>query len=194
MRRTTTFLTLATVFALAVPSAAKGAFEATITGPGTEEPIVIEAHADLEALLTAVSFWDLTYTFTDSPHRPDGITMAPPTTDLGPEFVASVGHMGPGGDAYVDVYLYPEAAGYPLAYVEPGVEVLEMQESTSGGWYAVSADLRSLLEGYGFDVTRADSIPVTSDQSTAAWLAPVGLIVTLGVWAVGRRPRRPVTS
>ena len=194
MRRTTYLITLLAVAALALPATAKGAFEATISGPGGEEPVVIEAHEDLEELLAAVSFWDLTYTFTDSPFRPDGVTMSQPTTRLGPEFIASIAHIGPGGDASVDVYLYPEALGGPLAHVRPGFEVVEMRETTSGGWYRMETDLRGLLEGYGFVVPEADTVPGAVEIPTVAWLVPVGLVAALGVWAIGRRPRRPVTS
>jgi hypothetical protein len=153
----TAFLTLTTV-ALALPAGAKGVSEATITGPGIEEPIVLgvggEESRRIETLISAIAFWDLTYTYPDSPHRPP-ISDEPPTANLGPEFTVRVGHIGPGGTAYVDVLVYPDAEGGPLVHVEPDVKVEEMQEVTSGGWYVSDADLAALFEEYGADMNEA---------------------------------------
>lgn len=205
MRRITQLIVLVAVVAVALPAAAKGAIEATITGPGIDQPIVLDGRADirlqdgnLQSLMAAVSFWDLTYTYADSPHRPAGITMTPPTARLGPEFVATIAHHGPGGTAYVDVFLYPEAEGGPLAHVKPDVEIEAMGETTSGGWLAVKADLSLLLEKYGVDMALAmsETSPVEPPgfSSPVGWLIPLGLVAAVGLWAVGRRPRRPVAS
>lgn len=192
--------------ASALPAAAKGPVEATITGPGIDEPIVLDGRAavtlqdgKLIALTNAIAFWELVYAEEDSPHRPQDITAEAPTTQLGPEFIATVTHAGPGGLAEVRVYLYPDAVGGPLAYVEPDATIREMRAVTTGGWYAVPTDLSDLLEGYGVDMTQAreDPAPVVGSAGSSpipGLLVSVGLIVALAGWAVGRRPRRPVAS
>lgn len=205
MKRAVLFTVSAlTALALALPAEAKGATEATITGPGVEEPIALEAGHDesrLETLLSAIAFWDLTYTYADSSHRPS-VSDEPPTSNLGPEFTVRVGHIGPGGTAYVDVLVYPRAKGGALAYVEPGVEVEEMQEVTSGGWYAPEADLAAMFEEYGVAMTEAKMAPAppvveppaapaveTPGRTLPLWLPIVGVVV-LSLLLVGQLIRR----
>jgi hypothetical protein len=206
MRRFSLLVAILALFASALPVAAKGPVEATITGPGIDEPIVLDGRADvtlqdgkLIALTNAVAFWELAYFEDNSPQRPQAISAEAPTAELGPEFIATVIHAGPGGLAEVVVYLYPDAVGGPLAYVEPDVAIAEMRAVTTGGWYAAPTSLSDLLEGYGVDMAQARkdtalAVGSAGSSPTPGWLVPIGLIVVFAGWAVGRRPRRPVAS
>lgn len=149
-------LSAITALAFALPATAKGVLEATITGPGIEEPIVLDGRqaaslqdGRLEALINGIAFWEVAYIEADSPHRLKIITAEAPTSELGPEYVVTIGHGGPAGLAHVDVLVYPAADGGALAYVEPGVEIEEARTVTSGGWYRSSADLAGMFEEYG---------------------------------------------
>jgi hypothetical protein len=51
---------------IALPAAAKGPFEATIAGPGIDDPIVLDGRQSvnqqdgrLQSLVNAISFWEL---------------------------------------------------------------------------------------------------------------------------------------
>ena len=104
-----------------------------------------------------------------------------------------------GGEAHVDVLVYPNADGGALVYVEPGVEVTEMRAVTSGGWYRSTADLGAMFEGYGAVMSKAEQKTPAVGPSPGAypsepagiWL-PVALTAALSfllVQAVRKRRR-----
>jgi hypothetical protein len=193
---------------IAAPAVAKGPVSAIIEGPGVTEPIVVEWSEDgaLEHLVESIHFWPLAYGSTG----PAVILDSAPTSDLGPPYTVTVVHMGPGGDAEVDVLVYPLADGGPLAYVEPDVDVVEMQAVTTGGWYPLNNDLAALLESHGVVLPTVEetktpveakpehepAAPIEPTEapidgvSPVAWLALAGGVAAAGWWAIGRRPRR----
>lgn len=169
MKRAGIVLVVVATMSLALPALAKGPFEVSITGPDGEKTVLgyEQNSSEMNRFLSAISFWDLAYTYADSPHRPP-ITDQPPTSNLGPEFVVTVGHIGPGGDAYLDVLVYPRAEGGALVHIEPDYEVVEMQATTSGGWYAPKADIATMFEEYGVampEVEKAQATPPAEPPS-----------------------------
>lgn len=195
MKRVSAMAVLAVAVSIvALPASAKGAFEATITGPGIDEPIALDGRQSvnrqdgrLQRLMEVIAFWDLVYADVDSPHRPDGIATQPPTTDLGTEYTVTIGHFGPGGEVYVDVLAYPHAEGGPLVYVEPGLEIDEARTTTSGGWYRTPAELGAMFEEYGAEMVEAEKKAAVSaaDSPAAAPLTPAsepaGILLALAL-------------
>ena len=207
--------------ALAVPALAKGPASATITGPGIDEPIVLDGdpHPDSGSQLAefslATGFWKLAYG-ADIDGRGLNIFEVAPTRELGPEYVVVWSHGGAGGD--VTSLVYPHAAGGPLVFVEPAVYITDMNMETHGGWFVSTDDVGGLLGRYGASLTKTEPtaplqqvvpepelaaspeltpIPAPADPGPVVgwvWLVPAGLVFTVGIWAMGRRSRRLTTS
>ncbi len=207
--------------ALALPALAKGPASATITGPGIDEPIVLDGdpHPDsgshLAEFSLATGFWELAYG-ADVDGGGLEVLDIPPTKELGPEYVVVWSHGGAGGD--VMSLVYPHAAGGPLVFVESAVYIADMDMETHGGWFASTHDVAGLLGSYGASVTMteppAPPQQVVPEPEPAAppelapvsepadpgpgvgwvWLTPAGLVFTVGIWAMGRRPRRLTAS
>jgi len=82
-----------------------------------------------------------------------------------------------------------------LARIRVGPPAVEL-----GPQYVTAAthDLQSILEKYGLAVTKIQAAGPNPGGRPAIgeilWPVPIGLLGTVGGWAVRRRPRRPVTS
>src|SRR5262249_23570032 len=125
---------IAVAVAVAAPALAKGATQATITGPGLTRPVSISAQG--EAMPgegdTLSSLAEQTGLFTvlfrpgpATPDEPPPPRPPPGAASLGPKYplaypVPGVSP-GPGQPAgQIRQYLYPRAAGGPLIYTLPG--------------------------------------------------------------------------
>jgi hypothetical protein len=192
------------VVVLAVPAAAKGPTGATITGPGIDDPIVIEgfgergAGGNFSALVEAAGFWVLIGGV--EALGPGEVLDGPPSGDLGPMYLVAW-HLG---DDTAEAEVYLEASGGPVVHVVPD-NIVEFGISAPGGWFAASSSLPDLLARYGVPVqedVKAAFLTTTVAPAPAADIlgsgtvpiaAAAGLVAILVVtvlWAVGRRPRR----
>jgi hypothetical protein len=187
---------LAAAVAIAFPAAAlaKGASEATISGPGLEgggihlmsgggDPA---SGSPLGRLTEYAGYFPATFGQVPDPmlrHRPRGT--------LGPKYSIVWTVPGPNGDtAKLHQDLYPYAQPGPLTYMRPGQSFFGDQR-THGGWFAAPAEIKSTLAGAGLPVR-----PPGRDSgggSTLAWgLVGAGVLLSL-VFAtyvlLRRRPR-----
>ena len=207
--------------ALAVPALAKGPASATITGPGIDEPIVLDGdpHPDSGSQLAefslATGFWKLAYG-ADIDGSGLDIFEAAPTRELGLEYVVVWSHGGAGGD--VTSLVYPHADVGPVMYIEPAIYITDMNMETHGGWFVSTDDVAGLLGRYGASLTKTEPTappqqvvpepelaaspelaltPVPAEPGPVVnwvWLVPAGLMFTVGIWAMGRRSRRMTAS
>lgn len=219
MRGVVTFAAaIAALLAMAVPVLAKGPERATITGPGVEEPIVIEGNGDdggtsFGRFVEASGFWGLVFG-PDVDGNGAGVVSEAPTDDLGERYTVTW-HLA---DARVVSSVYPYAAGGSLVYVVPDVSMRGFDMKTEGGWFRTVEPLAPVLESYGVvmsavtSTTAAPPSPVATSvavvvpaeaETVAAPAASAGpsrgvpfsvvLALTLGItaaWAMRRFPRR----
>lgn len=160
-----------TVIGWASPALAKGATEATITGPGLEKPVVLDfsgpsgGHwlsklADGSGLYVAIFGGPA-----------DGLLDDPPTDDLGPKY--EIAYRIPGSNAPDEVVrqdLYPLASVGPLTYTAPGQVVYDAP--SRGGWYRGRAAFAELLDGLGIPVSPVQAPPAAQPAAPAGVQAP----------------------
>jgi hypothetical protein len=183
---------------LAAPAAlAKGASEATVTGPGLSGPLELPGSGEpgsgdpLGTIAETAGFFAAVFG-----QSPDPMLAERPTGVLGPRYVITYVMPGPNGDQVELVQdLYPYAKPHPVTYTKPGQQ-LWATERTRGGWYvAAYSGLREILVEAGLPATPPPpgaedepSFPVVG--TLAAIAAAAGLAVLLAVLL----RRRPVTS
>jgi hypothetical protein len=189
-------IAVAATTAIAFPTAAfaKGASEATISGPRLENGAIHltggggdpASGSPLGELTEYTGYFPATFGQVPDPmlrHRPSGT--------LGPKYLIVWTVPGPNGDtAKLHQDLYPYAQPTPLAYMRPGQSFFGGQR-THGGWFAAPAALKSTLVDAGLPVR-----PPPQDSgggSTLAWglagaAAVLGLLVATYL-VLRRRPR-----
>jgi hypothetical protein len=171
------------MIAALLPAAAlgKGATEATITGPGLEEPIVLTGVGEpgTDQLMTLSGFFPAVFEQTPDPMRDTR-----PAGELGPEYV--VRYVMPGPDHETDTIvqkLYPYASAGPVSYVEPG-QLFWTTEEASGGWYVPGGTLRDLLVAAGLPATAPPVDSTRSSDSPWAVIAPIAALLAIGAGAL----------
>jgi hypothetical protein len=190
------FVLLVTIVAAAVvvPAAlAKGASEATISGPGLGSPITLAGEGQpgseqLMALAEAAGFFPSVFYQT-----PDPMLDERPAGTLGPKYTVEYVMPGPNEEADTLVQdLYPYASPSPVSYVEPGQDFWGT-EQTYGGWFVADASFKSQLVAAGLPAT-APTDGATPSDSPWTVLAPVlvfvGLALLVGIALLMTR-RRP---
>lgn len=173
---------------------AKGASEATITGPGLGKGITLKGEGQvgggqLMQLAEAAGFFPAVFVTSPNPMltvRPQGV--------LGPRYTISYEMPGPSGVDELRQDLYPYAEQSPVAYTRPGQRFFGTEE-TVGGWYVASTSLKDELVAVGLPETSpvggsGDEIRWTEWTAMSAAAAAVAALVIVGV-AVLRRRRRP---
>ena len=205
------------VVLIALPALAKGLIGVTIEGPGIAGPIFLESDGTSESadqfheLFNATGFAEMAWGAVVTGENQ--LLTELRTDELGPEYHLTWIGMGPEGNIEMPALLYPFAAGGPLVYMEPDIEIIENSSVARGGWFVSSYDIEAILLDYGLDVSavKSTSAPVEVEAVKAAPLpgpdlaavetsptsVGVGLLVMAvlaGFWAMGRRPRRPGTS
>ena len=185
------FAGLATTSALA-----KGASEATITGPGLGDGIRLVGEgqvggAQLMQLAEGAGFFPAVFL-----RSPNPMLSARPQGNLGPRYTITYVMPGPSGVDELRQDLYPYARPSPVTYAEPGQRFFGT-EKTVGGWYVATSELKddlvaaglpktSPVDGGGFDV------PWTITGVVAAALA---VLTAVGVTVLHlRRRQRPATA
>jgi hypothetical protein len=149
---------LAALVALAFPSLvlAKGASEATITGPGIDRiTLPGEGQADggrLMQLAQDAGFFPAVFVTSPNP-----MLTQPPTSDLGPRY--TIEYTMPGPNNVVNQLrqdLYPYAQPEPVSYMEPG-QTYFGTENTVGGWYISGSPLKDDLIAVGLPKRAPDT-------------------------------------
>jgi hypothetical protein len=199
------------------PAFAKGADQATITGPGLAQAIVLGGEGEpgttgdkLGQLANGGGLFLAMF-------GPDGgkqLTSSAPAGALGPKY--EVAFRVPGGSPTPDVVrqdLYPLAEGGPVTYTPP--DQIQLAGRTTGGWYRAPNGFATVLGSLGIPglpgvaaTTRAPASPAASraadraaDPVAAApatsWRpASVGvlvaavLLVAVAIVAIARRRTR----
>jgi hypothetical protein len=142
----------------ATSALAKGASEATITGPGLGDGITLTGEGQLGGerlmqLAEAAGFFPALFVTTPNPMHP-----ARPAGELGPRYTIAYQLPGPnGGLDELRQDLYPYAMPDPVTYVRPG-EQYWATEKTVGGWYVSSSTLKEQLVALGLP-----QVPPTAD-------------------------------
>ena len=128
---------------------AKGPSQATITGPGLTQPIVLRGDSEngeaspFAQLVEAAGFFPVVYARSPDPtlrHRPAGT--------LGARYLIVYRVPGPNGAlGTIRQELYPFAKPLPLSYTRPGQKF--WNGKTHGGWIQASSTLREVLVSLG---------------------------------------------
>lgn len=167
---------------------AKGASEATITGPGLGDGITLAGEGQVggEQLMQLAEHAGFFALLGSSPNpmqttRPEGT--------LGPRYVIAYTMPGPNNELDVirqDLYPYAQLDAYaesaPVTYVKPGQHFFGT-ETTAGGWWIANPALKDALVAVGLP----KSAPTTGDDgSRAPWVAVTVAAVAacLGVFLV----------
>jgi len=150
MRRRALLPTILGIAVLLMPAGAlaKGASEATITGPGLGDGITLAGEGQggdqLMRLADEAGFFPAVYLTAPNPmlsKRPDG--------ELGPRYTIVYTMPGPNNEAdEIRQDLYPYATPSPVTYVASGQQYFTT-ERTVGGWYVASRTLRNDLVAAG---------------------------------------------
>jgi hypothetical protein len=179
----------------ATSAVAKGASEATITGPGLGDGITLAGEGQLGGerlmqLAEATGFFPALFVTTPNPMRP-----ARPEGELGPRY--TIAYQLPGPEGQLDELrqdLYPYAKPDPVTYVKPG-EPYWATEQTVGGWYVAGSTLKEQLVALGLP-----RLPPTDDGgSDMPWpvlgggVLIVVALVGLTLFLVRTRRPRPAT-
>ena len=193
-------LLAATVVAVLVPglALAKGASEATITGPGLDEPIILAGEGqvggeELMRLAESAGFFQAVFDQVPNmmqPERPDGT--------LGPRY--TITYVMPGPNNELDRLrqdFYPFASPDPVTYTAPD-QPFWTTERTQGGWYLAASSFRDQLVAVGLP----ESPPARGDDDGLPWTAigalAAALVLVVSAGAAihlrrreGRRPEAP---
>jgi len=210
------------VLLTATPAAAKGADQATITGPGISAPIVVggdgEPGSSTNLGQLAESSGLFAAMFGSDASFGAQLTATKPTGSLGPRFTVSYRVPDSPKPDIVTQDLYPLAAGGPVTYTAGGQPALGTK--TTAGWYHAPGSFRALLTsigvpGLGRPATGANvtATPAPTQPGAAAnatresaptsgvpWAAIIGgaaaacMIAALGVVLMRRSSRTGLAS
>jgi hypothetical protein len=167
---------IAALLALLIPAtaAAKGPSEATITGPGISlvTPLVLQGGSEsrtteLGVLVSESGFFPQTFGQSPSP-----LLRSQPKGTLGARYSVTYTVPGPSTDT-LRQDLYPYAPGGPVSFMEPGQRVWD--QTTHGGWYRGSSELRTMLVRAGLPKTAPETA-----RSRASSFNPKQVSVAVG--------------
>jgi hypothetical protein len=178
--------------ALVVPTAslAKGASEATITGPGLGDGITLAGEnspdgGTLMRLAESAGFFPAVF-----PTTPNPMLSKRPNGSLGPRYRITYTMPGPNGDvSKLRQDLYPYAAPQPVSYVKPGQTFFDGQK-TVGGWFVASVALKEKLVAVGLPRTPPSGGGFDPPWLVVAILAGLAAVAVTALGAVRLR-RRP---
>ena len=183
---------------LAAPAAlAKGASEATITGPGLDSPLTLpgEGREDGEALMEIADAAGFAAVLARTPSPLHGTR---PKGTLGPKYTIAYEMPGPNNEVDTLVQdVYPYARPSPVTYTKPDQRFWTTEE-TRGGWYVASPRLREALVAAGLPKTPTSGGDETVGRGptlVAVALAAVAALVVALLLVARRRPQtRTVTA
>jgi hypothetical protein len=147
MRRAVPAVTaLAVMLLLPATAAAKGPSKASITGPGLQHAITIDGYGEggnsspLGVLVDQGGFFAQAFQPT-----PRLTTETRPAGLLGPRYLVVYTVPGPNGESTLRQDLYPYAGGGTASYMASGQKFWNDTQSTTGGWFRGSSELRGVL-------------------------------------------------
>ena len=181
LRRT---LLLALAILLAAPTAAlaKGASEATITGPGLGDGITLagEGQQGGEELMQIADSAGFFMTVFGS--YPSSLADTRPKGDLGPRYTIEYTMPGPSNELDVIVQdVYPYAKPSPVTHMAAGQPYFTT-ERTVGGWFVASTLLKDQLVSAGLPETPPSG---GADDRWMPWAPVGGAALVLGLGLVG---------
>jgi hypothetical protein len=194
MRRLALAALAAGLGALLLPAVAlaKGASEATIVGPGLDDPITLAGEGsaggqELMYLAEAAGFFPAVFV-----RIPDPMLDEQPEGELGPRYTITYTMPGPKGEDRIVQQLYPFAKPSAVTYVAPGQSFFGT-EKTRGGWFVAGPTMNDHLFAAGLPreapvVDRGDRFPWTVVSAIAALAVAVALAVG-GILALRQRAR-----
>jgi hypothetical protein len=204
--------------AVATPALAKGATQASITGPGLARPVTISAQGEalpgqsdmLSRLAGQTGLFTVLFgPGNGAPDGPSPLRTPPAAASLGPKYTLTYTVPGvtpePGQpDGQVRQYLYPRAAGGPVIYTLPGQQGFGAPLQATG-WLRGTRQLTATLTRLGVPagVLRPSTpapaaAPKPGDSTAPAWL--IATIVSAVVIAIAgtawwlRRRFRPAND
>jgi hypothetical protein len=170
---------------------AKGASEATITGPGLGDGITLAGEGDpngtaLMQIAESAGFFPSVFVTTPSP-----MLAKRPAGELGPRY--RITYLMPGPEGVVDELeqdVYPYATPNAVSYTKPG-QTYFGGEKTVGGWYVGDWTLKDRLVAVGLPET-----PPAGDGSDFPWTIAALLVgaaaaIVVAAFATLRVRRRP---
>jgi hypothetical protein len=163
---------------------AKGASEATITGPGLDGPISLAGEGrpggeQLMQIAESAGFFQAVFG-----QAPDPMLSEEPEGTLGPRY--TITYVMPGPNNELDRLrqdVYPYATPNPLTYTAPD-QPFWTTERTRGGWYVASSSFRDQLVAVGLPDNPTigaadDGTPWTTVGALAAALALLGIVIAV---------------
>ena len=181
-------LSVVAVAALVLPATAtaKGPSEATISGPSLATPLKITGNGEggwstnLGILVEQGGFFPQAFGQSPSPllrSKPGG---------LGPRY--AVVYVVPPGDDTLQQDLYPYAHGGPVTYMAPGQRLWD--QTTAGGWYRGTSQLKSMLVKAGLPRTSPVSTRGVGGRTRGIAIGTgAGILLAAGLLVVLRRRR-----
>jgi hypothetical protein len=185
---------LAVLLSFPAAANAKGPSAATISGPGLRHLLNIEGYGEggndtaLGILVSQGGFFPQAFGATPS------ATTSRPVGGLGPRYVVTYTVPGgPNGDSTLRQDLYPYAFRAPVTYMAPAQSFWGTQ-STPGGWYRGTTELRRMLVKAGLPPRAPASRTRAERKIGVAAGAGAGVALAAGALIVLRRRRRPTAS
>jgi hypothetical protein len=170
MTRRTLVTTVVAAIALVAPTSAlaKGASEATITGPGLGAGIrlVGEGRPGGERLMQLAE--DAGFFPSVFATSPNPMLSSQPRGELGPRYTIVYVMPGPTGSDLVRQDVYPYAMPSPVTHMDPG-QSFYGGEKTVGGWYVAGTALKDDLVAVGLPATAPAN---GGDEATAPAQTP----------------------
>jgi hypothetical protein len=187
---------LAITAAVATPALAKGATQASITGPGLARPLTVSAEGEalpglgdpLSTLAGQTGLFTVLFgSGSGLPDAPSALRTPPAAASLGPRYTVTYTvpgvTTGPGqATGQIRQNLYPRAAGGPVIYTPPGQQGFG-QPLQASGWLRATPRLTATLTRLG--VPAGTSLPVTPRPATTApSAAPTPAGTTVPAWLI----------
>ena len=173
---------VAALAALLIPVAAhaKGASEATVTGPGLDKPLFFgggeQDGTAVMGLVESAGFFPAVFSQTPDPMLKD----APPGP-LGPKY--TIHYVVPGNNGRgIEQDVYPYAKPTPITYMRPGQPMFDGK--TIGGWYAAPPALKQQLVAKGLPRHVARTAALRKSRTTG-WIIGGALAAVAAVGGVG---------
>ena len=185
-------------------AAAKGPDQATVSGPGIDQPIAVRPHGSptigqhMASLIQSSGIMNQLWC-----RSCDDLSAKQPTADLGPMYAVRyrLPSLTSGSTRWVEQHAYPFAQPHPVTYVAPGQPF--WHQRTAGGWYEAGPKLRHLLVGLGAQMEPAsvptrvniDTLTVWPQWTLLAWaglsiliavLIVLGVVVLIRAWSARR--------
>lgn len=188
MTRPALLTTIVAAIALVVTTSAlaKGASEATITGPGLGAGIRLAGEGQpggerLMQLAEDAGFFPSVFLTSPNP-----MLSTQPRGELGPRYTIVYVMPGPSGRDLIRQDIYPYATPRPVTHMDPGQSYYEGQK-TVGGWYLAGTALKDDLVAVGLPVSAPASdgdeaaAPSTTPDPLAAAVASGRVALVLAV-------------